>query len=65
MAGQDVSVDAIVGGGDLAVRKPGPVVVGDAAGEGLGGATDSLRGLSVPMQLLCMVQPEALGVLER
>jgi len=61
-AGGDVAVDAVVGRGDLAVGEPGPVWVGDAAGERLGGAAQGARRPAVPVQLVGVVPPEGLGV---
>lgn len=40
-AGGDMAIHAVVGGGDLAIREPGPMFVLDPAGQGLGLAEQS------------------------
>ncbi|KAG5304090.1 hypothetical protein I7I50_11063 [Histoplasma capsulatum G186AR] len=66
MPAEHMSVDAVVGGGDLAVREPGPVLVGDAAGRKRLAAPAQAggRGL-VPVELGGMVRPEFLKGAER
>lgn len=64
-AGEDVPVDAVVARRDLAVREPLPCVVGDAAArEGLARPAERGGGLRVPVQVLGLVCPELVRVLE-
>lgn len=59
-----MAVDAVVGGGNLAVREPGPVVVGRAVGGGFGVFGDGLGWGTVPVEVRGVVGPEGLGGLE-
>ena len=61
----DMAIDAVVAGGDLAVREPRPMCVLDAAGQGLGLVGQGSRGAAVPVEPVCVSCPEGLGVLER
>lgn len=50
MPAEHMSIDAVVGSGDLAVREPGPGLVADAAGgEVLGAPAQAGRGGFVPV----------------
>lgn len=64
VAVEDVPVDAVVGGGDLAVREPGGAGVGDAVGEGFGCGAEGAGGGGVPVELGGLVGPEGFGVVE-
>jgi hypothetical protein len=65
VAGEDMTVDAVVTRGYLAVWEPLPVGVGVACLENLGRPGKGGRGLLVPVEVFCLVAPEALGVVER
>jgi len=64
IAALDMSVDAVVGGGNLAVREPGGAGVRHAVGELAGRGAESARGLLVPVELGGLVGPEGFGVAE-
>ena len=64
IAALDMSVDAVVGGGNLAVREPGGAGVRDAVGEGFGGCAEGAGGRLVPVELGGLVGPEGFGAVE-
>jgi hypothetical protein len=64
MASLDMPVNAVIARGDLAVRKPLPAIVLDAALELLGRELQDRAGLLVPEEMLGLVGPELLGILQ-
>lgn len=65
MAIENMAINAIVAGGDLAIREPFPAVVGDAVLERLLGQLDGGRELLMPVKVLGLVPPEVIWVFER
>ena len=59
-----MAVDAVVSGGDLAIREPGPVVVGGAVGGGFWVFGYGLGWGTVPVEVGGVVGPEGLGGVE-
>jgi hypothetical protein len=64
VAGKYMAVNAVVAGGDLAIREPDPAVVLRPAGGVSLGVFENGRGLLVPVQMLCLVSPKLLRLVE-
>lgn len=61
----DVAVHTVVGGGDLAVREPRPMVMLHATRQSLGAAIKNARGFAVPVEPVRVARPEGVGIAER
>lgn len=61
MPGEDVAVETVVGGGDLAVGEPGCGGVGSAGGEGGGRGGVGEGGGCVPVEVGGLLEPEGGG----